>query len=38
MTETPIVKYLQNKKATGLYKNNLCSYASKDKIYDDSQL
>lgn len=38
ITEAPSLKCLQNERATSLYKNNLCSYASKDKIYDDSQL
>lgn len=36
IAEAPILKCLQNEKATSLNKNNLCSYASKDKIYDDS--
>ena len=38
ITEAPSLRCLQNEKATALYKNNLCSYASKYKIYDDSQL
>ena len=38
ITEAPSLKCFQNERATSLYKNNLCSYASKDKIDDDSQL
>lgn len=38
ITEAPSLKCLQKERATSLYKSDLCSFDTEDKIYDDSQV